>query len=133
MTPVKWVSGHMSRAYQHPAWIPVLSGIAVLALVGMAVMFVLFFDDQANERRDRVEDDLAACERVNEARRNEVRLAEANEELVRSILNESATSSPDPKRSLAFLQRIEPLFGEYEDIIRQVEDQILDCDDEIND
>lgn len=77
----------LNRMWQSPRLIPVLSVLTVIALAGAAyaVFGVLAVDEQ--RERDRIEADLASCERGNRLRLQVIALGEAGQDMVEGILD----------------------------------------------
>lgn len=104
----------------------VLAMLWGLALTGAAFRSALVDQQQADAREDdRVAADIASCERGNLARENIRKMGEANEALIRDILDSVFSGAQDKDAAAALLATLEPLFTDYEKVVAEF--QPVDC------
>ena len=117
------------RAYNHPWWIPALSVVAVISLVGTMVLFVLYAADQSSERHKRISTDVAFCERANDLRRQVVAIGAANEEMLKGVIDvvlpPDATNGERAERILEIRAEMQPVFDEHSAAVDEI--RLIDC------
>jgi hypothetical protein len=119
----------LHRIYASSWLVPVLSVIAVtsLAASAWAVFGVLEADAQRNQ--DRIDSDLAACSRTNALRVQIHDIGDANEELVRGIVDivlpADLTNGERAARVAEIRAQFEPLFAHHRDAVDAI--RIVDC------
>lgn len=104
--------------------VPVLSVLTVIALAGAAFsVFGVLAQDDARER-DRIESDLASCERGNRLRVQVRAIGEADQEMIEGILDvvlpPGRTARVDEIRA-----ELEPVLDRHRATVEQVE--LIDC------
>lgn len=117
------------KAYHSPYWIPGLSIVAVAALMLASFTVVQFIRAEAQDDRDRLDADLASCERGNVSRLGIRAMGEANADLVARILEVSfagADTQEEIEQVNRFRVQIQPLFDDYAEIVDQF--QAVDCE-----
>ena len=123
--PVKLVK----KAYHSPWWIPALSVVAVLALAGTLTLFLMFAGEQRTERERSRQTDATFCARANDLRRSVVSIGDANEQMVRGIVDvvlpADATNGERAERIRAIRAELEPVFAKHRAAVNDV--QFLDC------
>lgn len=116
-----------TRVFDSHWFLPLLAGIAVLALVLSTFSVVQYTKAQTVRERDRIAGDLLACERGNENKQTYRTLAEAQRQYVDDVLSGVTTFaelSPDELEVLNFL--LTPARSAIEEAIAQIRD--VDCD-----
>lgn len=116
------------KAYHSPYWIPGLSVVAVAALMLASFTVVQYIRAEAQDDRERLDADLASCERGNVARNGIREMGEANAALVTRILEASFARADTPEEIEAadrFREQIQPLFDDYAEVVSQF--QPVDC------
>ena len=118
------------RAYHHPWWIPALSAVAVISLVGTMVLFVLFSADQASERQRSRRTDAIFCARANDLRAQVIDIGDAGEDLVHGIVDVVLPPDAQNGERAAAIRRIraemEPVFERYREAVDEV--RFIDCE-----
>lgn len=112
------------RLWDSPRLIPVLSVMTVLALASAAyaVFGVLAVDQQ--QERDRVASDLAACERGNDGRRSDIRIARATEDMVQQIIDTVLPAGASDRVDTIRME-LEPVFVRHRQAVARIE--IIRC------
>lgn len=113
------------RAYHHPAWIPVLSGIALASLVGTLLLFTLFIADQRSERENRIATDVSSCERGNRLRSQLIEIGNANEDLIRGIVDvvlpDDASNGERAERIREIRAALQPVFDRHRGAVDDIQ------------
>lgn len=114
----------LRRMWESPRLIPALSVLTVLALAAaaFAVFGVLAVDEQ--QERDRVASDLASCERGNDGRRSDIKIAEATEGMIQGIIDEVLPAGSSPRVD-QIRADIEPIVVRHRDAVAEI--KIIDC------
>jgi hypothetical protein len=106
--------------------IRVLSVVAVLALLLSTGSVVTLIRQASQREHDRIESDLAACDRANELRANLRDLGEAQRLYVDGILDTAATvSGLSQTERDAFAMLVDPARADINETILSI--QIVDC------
>jgi hypothetical protein len=115
----------LRRLWESPRLIPVLSVLTVIALVGAAwSVFGVLAQDDARER-DRVESDLAGCDRGNRLRLQVIALGEADQEMVAEILDIVLPTGRNVRIDEVRAQ-LQPVLDEHQAAIDDIE--LIDCE-----
>lgn len=117
------------RMWESPRFIPVLSVLTVIALAAAAfAVFGVLAQDNARER-DRVAADIQACTRGNVLRGQVIEVGNANEQLVRGIIDvvlPEGSASPERAARVAEVRAaLEPLFDRHRLAVDDI--QLTDC------
>ena len=117
------------QAYHHPWWIPALSIVAVIALIGTMVLFVLYAADQRNERQNRHATDVTLCNRANTLRGQVIRIGDANEEMLQGVIDvvlpADSANGERAARIREIREALEPVFAKHSAAVDEI--RFLDC------
>lgn len=108
----------------------VLTTVAILGLLLSTWSVVKYTQSRAQQEQDRISSDIRGCERSNELRREIRALGQAQEDLIRGVLDvfltPGPTTSPEAaKRIEAFQQVLAPLFVTYEQRLAAIDDDVV--------
>lgn len=114
------------RVTRSDLFLALLSIVSVCALAG-AVWSLYQLGEQADTReQERIETDLASCERGNNFRQLFIDISDANEQMLRAVLDVASRGSSNPERTAEVLETIETeAFDPYEAAVAQV--TLSDC------
>jgi hypothetical protein len=118
------------KAYNSPWWIPALSAVAVVSLIGTMVLFVMFASNQRDERERSRDTDRELCAFANDLRADTRSIGKASREMVQGIIDEflpvDATNGDRAAAIAKFRERLEPVFQQHRDAVANVRD--IDCE-----
>lgn len=106
-------------------WLVVLSVIAILALFGAVLSFIRDSEQDRQRERDRIVYDLGSCQRGNESRELNKRIALAGAALDREVLD-IFFERADPQRVAVINERLAPAFDRYKALVDEIKK--LDCE-----
>lgn len=114
----------LRRLWDSPKLIPTLSILTVVALAAAAyaVFGVLAVDQQQED--DRIASDLASCERGNDGRRSDIRIARATEDMVQEIIDTVLPAGASDRVDSIRIE-LEPVFIRHRNAVAQI--KIIDC------